>query len=210
MSNPIYPVLCAKCLHPLTVTWPPQKHECSVVAVGPTLTCIPSDELDRLRAEVARLKEEDAFSQTVIAEANRKIDELKGAFSVEVDNALAWTRQQNSDLTQQVASLKEEKELKNEELYTLRAGIQQIADMLGVGDEPRFKWIRLEISALTQQLAAANEWVERDAELLNSGMILLTSTDENGDIFQTQHRGIDLRAAISAAIDASRLSEKGE
>lgn len=56
MSQPVYSPLCAKCLQPLTATWPPQKHECSVVPVGPTLTCIPSDELDRLRAEVASLQ----------------------------------------------------------------------------------------------------------------------------------------------------------
>lgn len=54
--------------------------------------------------------------------------------------------------------------------------------------------------ALPQQVKSEDA---RDAELLNSGMILLTSTDEHGDIFQTQHRGIDLRAAISAAIDAA-------
>jgi hypothetical protein len=67
MSSPYHQPLCSVCLKPLTVSWPQQKHVCNAIPVGPVLTCIPSEELDRLRALTQQQAEQIAELQNTLS-----------------------------------------------------------------------------------------------------------------------------------------------
>lgn len=76
MSSPYHQPLCSVCLKPLTVSWPQQKHVCNAIPVGPVLTCIPSEELDRLRALTQQQAEQIA---ELVEYANGLRDALEAA-----------------------------------------------------------------------------------------------------------------------------------